>query len=156
MGRVSAVLKIVVGLLLVLLVVIVATAVVFRYVLNDSLYWATEVPNFILVWMVFLGSVVAFHEKKHIAFDLLTASAPPHLRRTMGAISSVVVLIFVGALLYHGVLLVAATMDSPSEALKIPQGYLYLCLPISMALIGISALQEFYQHLAGTMVEDRR
>ncbi len=145
MQYLSAVLRIIIGVLLAALVVIVAVAVFYRYVLNASLYWATEVPNFILVWMVFLGSVVAFHEKKHIAFDLLTSAVSPKARRLLSACSSVLVVGFIGLMVYFGGQLVLKTMDSPSEALKIPQGYLYLCLPVSMVLMGISTLQDLYR-----------
>ena len=148
MDRVCAVLRYAVGALMAALVAVVAIAVIFRYFLNSSLYWATEVPNFLLVWIVFLGAVVAFHEKKHIAFDLVAKSAPPPVRRRLGALSTGLVLAFVGIVTFHGVGLVAQTIDSPSEALKVPQAWLYLCLPVSTALMGVSALQDLVRLLA--------
>ncbi|KPL55187.1 hypothetical protein ABB55_25575 [Prosthecomicrobium hirschii] len=153
MTFVSIALRWVCGALLAALVAIVSIAVFYRYALNASLYWATEVPNFILVWMVFLGSVVAFHEKKHIAFDLVTSSSPPPMRRTLEALSALTVIGFLGLMIHFGVKLVASTMDSPSEALKIPQGWLYLCLPLSAGLMMASALQQLWATLTGRGTE---
>lgn len=145
MSHVSRLLRVVIGFLIATLVFSVALGVFYRYFMQQSLYWATEVPNFILVWIVFLGSVVAFHEKQHIAFTVLTDRLGAGARKAMEILVSLIVLTFLGVLIYYGLNLVAQTMDSPSEALKIPQGYLYSCLPISMALMALSTLENLFR-----------
>ncbi|HET6521380.1 MAG TPA: TRAP transporter small permease subunit, partial [Geminicoccaceae bacterium] len=47
---------------LVLLVAVVVASVVVRYfgLFGGSLHWTTELSRFIIVWVVMLGSVVAF------------------------------------------------------------------------------------------------
>lgn len=150
MAYVSRILRVVIGILIVALVFSVALGVFYRYAMQQSLYWATEVPNFLLVWIVFLGSVVAFHENQHIAFRVLVESLGEKVRRVAEVLVSLIVLTFLGMLIYYGVNLVAQTMDSPSEALKIPQGYLYACLPLSMALMAVSAIQNLVATLRGT------
>ena len=78
--------------LIVALVVSVAMGVFCRYVLQRSLYWATEVPNFLFVWIVFLGAVVAYHEKKHIAFTALVDVVPPRTRAAVEIMGLLLVL----------------------------------------------------------------
>jgi len=150
MAYVSRILRVVIGILIVALVFSVALGVFYRYAMQQSLYWATEVPNFILVWLVFLGSVVAFHENQHIAFTVLTDALGEGARRAARVLVLLVVLTFLGFLIYYGVNLVAQTMDSPSEALKIPQGYLYASLPLSATLMAISTIQNLVATLRGT------
>lgn len=142
MSLLSRLLRVTLGLLIVALVVSVAMGVFYRYVLRDSLYWATEVPNFIMIWLVFLGSVTAFHEKKHIAFTLVQEAMPQRAGAVLELISAVVVLVFLAVVAVYGVRVVSATMNSESEALKIPMGYIYACLPISAVLMAVSALES--------------
>ena len=77
--------------LIVALVVSVAMGVFWRYALQRSLFWATEVPNFLFVWIVFLGAVVAYHEKKHIAFTALLDVVPPRTRAAVEIIGLLLV-----------------------------------------------------------------
>lgn len=142
MAFVCRLLRAVVGGLIVALVVSVAMGVFYRYALGNSLYWATEVPNFMLIWIVFLGAVVAFHEKQHIAFSLIQEMLPVKGGAFLEFVSSLIVLIFLGVLAYFGTRLALGTLDSPSEALKLPMGYIYACLPVSAALMAISAIEN--------------
>ncbi|MCC6870084.1 MAG: TRAP transporter small permease, partial [Burkholderiales bacterium] len=48
----TALLRFVLFVLIVALVATVSLGVVWRYALGSSLYWATEVPNFLFVWLV--------------------------------------------------------------------------------------------------------
>jgi TRAP-type C4-dicarboxylate transport system permease small subunit len=138
--RLYALLRFVLFALTVALVATVAVGVFWRYALSQSLYWATEVPNFLFVWMVFLGAVVAYREKKHIAFTALLDRMRPANRRWGEIVVHAVVLAFAGFLLATGSLVVRQTMTSPSEALKIPLGYLYSVLPFASVLLSIEAL----------------
>lgn len=144
MGRLCRLLRVLIGLLLVALVVAVAMGIFYRYALQDSLYWATEVPNFLMIWIVFLGSVVAYHERKHIAFTLIGDSLGGRRQAALECVSSVLVLIFLAVLIYYGIVVVSDTMHSLSEALRIPKGYIYSCLPISAALMALSTVEQLY------------
>lgn len=133
-------LRLVLFVLIVALVVSVAMGVFWRYALHRSLFWATEVPNFLFVWIVFLGAVVAYHEKKHIAFTALLDVAPPRARAVVEIAGLLLVLGACGFLLVTGSMVVRQTLGSPSEALKMPLGYLYTVVPIASVLIGVDTL----------------
>lgn len=144
MTTVCQALRVLVGLLLVVLVAVVAMSIFYRYALGDSLYWATEVPNFLMIWIVFLGSVVAYHEHKHIAFTLLGDKLGGRIQAMIECVGLVVVLALLLVMIYYGVLVVDETMNSVSEALRIPKGYIYSCLPISAVLMMISTVEQLY------------
>jgi len=143
--RVNTILRAVIGLLIATLVVSVGMGVFYRYVLKESLYWATEVPNVLLIWIVFLGSVVAFYEKRHIAFSVLAEALPAPLSRLICIIAEIIVLGFFIIMLVYGWQIVTQAMNSLSDALKIPRGYFYLCLPISAALMAACSAENLFK-----------
>lgn len=142
MSRVNLALRWVIGALIAMLVVSVAIGVIWRYVLSNSLHWATEVPNVILIWIVFLGSVVAFHERRHIAFAALVEVLPARPRQLVRILAELVVLAFLLALFFYGITIVTQAMTSLSDALKLPRGYFYLCMPISAALMAACCIEN--------------
>lgn len=145
MRFVNHTLRVVIGLLIATLVCSVAMGVFYRYVLHQSLHWATEVPNVILIWIVFLGSVVAFYEKRHIAFEAFVDALPTNLSRAIRIIAELLVLAFLVVLVVYGYQIVVQAMNSLSDALKLPRGYFYICLPLSAALMAMCSLENLYR-----------
>ncbi|HQU47728.1 MAG TPA: TRAP transporter small permease [Casimicrobiaceae bacterium] len=140
MDRLTALLRFVLFVLIVALVATVSIGVVWRYALGSSLYWATEVPNFLFVWLVFLGAVVAYREKKHIAFTAILDRLSARGWRAPELAVHAIVLAFALFLLVTGAMVVNQTLDSPSEALKLPLGYLYSVLPFASLMIAFDAI----------------
>ena len=147
MHRLTAALRFLLFVLIVALVATVSLGVVWRYALGSSLYWATEVPNFLFVWLVFMGAVVAYREKKHIAFTAILDRLSSRGRRWPPVAVHAIVLAFALFLLVTGSMVVWQTMDSPSEALKLPLGYLYSVLPFAALMIAIDAIGEIVRIL---------
>jgi len=57
--------------LLVFIFISVVFQVITRYVFSFSVPWIEELARFLYVYLVFLGSILAFKEKTHIRADLL-------------------------------------------------------------------------------------
>ena len=147
MALINQVLRWFIGTLIVALVISVAMGVFWRYGLGNSLYWATEVPNVILVWIVFVGSVVAYYERRHIAFTALVDALPERLRWSFRIVAELVVLAFLGALTVYGYQIVSSAMNSLSDALKIPRGYFYICMPLSALLMAVCSVENLFRLL---------
>ena len=146
MNRLIACLRAVLFALIAALVLSVAVGVFYRYVLQWSLFWATEVANFIFVWIVFLGAVVAYHEKKHIAFTALLDRIPGN-RAKVEILGNLLVLGFALFMVFTGLEVVRLTLDRPSEALKLPLGYLYSILPFAFVIIAIDSTVSIWNLL---------
>ncbi len=58
----------IVMILLALMVIIVFANVVSRYYLQFSLAWSEEIARFMLVWLVFLGSFLAYIHDEHLGW----------------------------------------------------------------------------------------
>lgn len=54
-----------------------------RYVLNDSLAWTEEVASFLLVALVFVGSIMCVRLRRHIQVDFLYRLVPPRVGRVL-------------------------------------------------------------------------
>ena len=145
----NAWLRAILFVLIAALVLSVAIGVFYRYALQWSLFWATEVANFIFVWIVFLGAVVAYQEKKHIAFTALL-DRMPKIRGKVEVLANLLVLCFALFMVVTGAKVVALTLDRPSEALKLPLGYLYSVLPFAFVIIAIDASASIWNLLRGS------
>lgn len=60
-------------ILLFLLALLLSVSVFYRYVLNESIYWSSEVARYIMAYVVFLGATMAHKHKEHIRIDMIFA-----------------------------------------------------------------------------------
>lgn len=117
------------SLLFGVMVVVSLAQVFFRYVLNDSLTWSEELARYLFVWVSFLGAAIALHRKMHIAVDILTSIVSERARRIMLLITQVAVLFLLVVLIGYGMRITLLTWNTPSAALRIPMGLVYLAIP---------------------------
>ena len=108
--------------LLVMMVVIVFSNVVSRYYLHASLAWSEEVARFMLVWLVFIGSFLAYIHDEHLGLDILVAKMPPGLRKLVGFCTNMLILFALYAILEGGYLLMRDNFDwlSPAAEPSVP------------------------------------
>ena len=59
------------------MVVLVFTNVVLRYVFNSGIATSEELSRWLLVWLTFLGAIVALREHAHLGVDTLVRALPP-------------------------------------------------------------------------------
>jgi TRAP-type C4-dicarboxylate transport system permease small subunit len=131
------------------LVIIVGAGAFFRYILHQSLHWATEAPNFLFMWMVFLGAAIAYRDRKHIAFSVFIEKLPAKIRSTIQMTSILILTAFFAFLLVTGSKVVLINMASETEALKIPYGIVYAGVPIASFLMLIDSLAEIWMKVRG-------
>jgi len=63
--------------------------IVFRYVLNWSAGWASELSSVMWVWLVLWGAAFVVREREEIRFDIFYGSASPRIRRAMTVLTSI-------------------------------------------------------------------
>lgn len=76
LGRYTRLLDALSGLCLALMVLLVFSNVVARYVLNSGLTISEELSRWLFVWLTFMGSIVALREHGHLGTDMLVARLP--------------------------------------------------------------------------------
>ena len=130
--------------LLALMVVIVFANVVSRYYLHVSLAWSEEIARFMLVWLVFLGSFLAYIQDEHLGLDILVKRFPPLLRKSVAVGANLLVIFALYAVMEGGYLMMVANFDWLSAAAEIPQGYIYAIIPICCGLMILQTLLKTY------------
>jgi TRAP-type transport system small permease protein len=132
----------VVALLLVAMSGIVFGNVICRYFLDISLGWYEEVSRFLLIWIVFLGAVIALIKGDHLSIDLLSFVLSPRACR-MAAVLTDMVMLAALAIMFQGAWDMA--IDSlrsgwVASSVPIPYGWVYMVGPVSAALMFIQTL----------------
>ena len=132
----------VVAFLLVAMSVTVFGNVVCRYFLDFSLGWYEEISRFLLIWIVFLGAVIALIRGDHLAIDLLSFALPPRANRMLVILVDVLVLVSL-AIMFQGAWDMA--IDSlrsgwVASSVPIPYGCVYMVAPVSAALMFVQTL----------------
>jgi TRAP-type C4-dicarboxylate transport system permease small subunit len=90
------------GISMLIIVVVIATQVVMRYVFNASLIWAEELCRYVLIWMTFLLIGVAFHRGELVAVELVSGALPPRWRFALKVAATIPVVVFLGVLVFYG------------------------------------------------------
>jgi TRAP-type C4-dicarboxylate transport system permease small subunit len=123
------------GILVSLMVADVFAQVIWRYALNDPIFWADEAARYMFIWISFLGAAVAFGEKLHYGFDYLTQKLPPGFQRTAEILVGTLVGLFLALCLFKGFEAVIIVMEQRSPSLRIRMGWVYLALPAGAAIM---------------------
>ena len=125
------------AVLIALYAVIIAicfVAVIFRYVLNDSLTWAEELSRYLFIAMVFLGAAYVVPENGHLRMDVIYLSLSHRVRRIIDIITvlcAVFFLTYAVKALWIGVLLVGRQRWS---SLPLPMRWAYIPMLIGAIL----------------------
>jgi len=122
-------------LLSMLIAAVVFLQVVFRYVLQQPLYWSEELPRYLLIWMSFLAAALAQKNEAHINITLAVTPLPTVVQRGIRLLANLVILGFLGVLVYSGSLVTRITAAHRSTALQIPMAVVYAALPVGAALM---------------------
>jgi TRAP-type C4-dicarboxylate transport system permease small subunit len=133
--------KVIMAALIAAMVVLIASQVGFRYVLNEPLAWTEEVARHLMIWAGLLGAAVAYRRKGHLGMDILVMHLSKPWRRGVEMILQVLAIGFFGILVIHGIPLVEHTMRQFSSAIRIPMGYIYASIPAGAALILLFATE---------------
>src|SRR5215470_5324666 len=74
------------------MVVLVFTNVVLRYLFNSGIPTSEELSRWLLVWLTFLGAIVALKEHAHLGVDALVRALPPVGKRVCFVLSYLLML----------------------------------------------------------------
>jgi TRAP-type C4-dicarboxylate transport system permease small subunit len=114
--------------------VLVLLQVFFRYVLNESLFWAEEVVRGALLWGIMVTTPLVAAARGHIRIEALEVVLPPAGRRAVNWAANVLTLAFTLTLLWAGIQLIDRTWMQQSPVLDVPKWTVYLAIPVGAAL----------------------
>lgn len=62
---------------MVIMFILIFTNVMLRFLINDSIDIAEELPRFLFIWMTFIGAILALKEGTHISVNIVVSRLPP-------------------------------------------------------------------------------
>jgi TRAP-type transport system small permease protein len=123
-----------------MLFVIVSVGIFARYFLGRPIFWIEEMSNFLFIWFGFLACSTAHGHSRHMAIDIVVRSFPRRLR-IMREVAEGMLLeaVFIALLLPS---FRAMEEFKISSALRIPEKYVFVVIPVTFGLLA-------YHNLAG-------
>ena len=117
-------------LMLMIMFVLVFINVITRYSMGFSMNWAEEVSRYLMIWIAYLGIGLAMREKRHASFQVLYDILPKKYVPYIKLLVSLIIIIFMIFLVVLGFQYSQFAMRNKTAVLRLPIGYIYLCIPI--------------------------
>ena len=114
--------------------VLVRLQVLYRYVLNDSLYWAEELVRGLMVWGVMIGSGLVAVSRNHIRIEVLELLLPPAGRRIVLWAANSLTIAFSLILLWASIELMDRTWFQQAPMLEVPKWTVYMAIAVGAGL----------------------
>ena len=134
---------------LVVMVLSTFLQVICRYVFAFSLPWADELARFCLVWMVFVGMVIAFVRGQQVTVDLLLDWYRGRFRLIAMTLIDLAGALLFGVLLYGGVKLMLLTGNQMTSGIGISKAFVYAALPLGAILMLVEFARRIVRRFAG-------
>ncbi|GMR22682.1 MAG: 2,3-diketo-L-gulonate TRAP transporter small permease YiaM [Acidobacteriota bacterium] len=115
---------------------------VVRRPFGGSFVWYDEFVGYLLVWLTFLGAVLARSYHQHIGIDNVLESVSPGARRVLELTTHGLMVAVHVVLLIYGAQLVLRFLTERAITVDIPVGLVYLVIPLSAVfMLLIEAIQ---------------
>jgi C4-dicarboxylate transporter, DctQ subunit len=151
LGAVSAALLV---SLLAVMLLMGFTQVVLRNLFSTSILWGDVLLRHIVLWVAFLGAIVATGEKRHITIDALTKILPEKGKKIAGIVTgilSVIVCYFLTGASYR--FLVDEMEFGGTLILDMPIWVFQLIIPVGFGVMavrfGVWVIVDFFDLLKG-------
>ena len=139
----------IVALVLASMVVVTIIQVVLRFTTGGGIYWAEEFARYCFVWVVFIGSAIAFYRGMHIGVDMLTAKAGPRLKIALALFVEALIVGFCAVVTSASLPVLQVNSFQISPGLQVKMSLIYLAIPIGMTLIAILSFVRIIKIIQG-------
>ncbi len=129
-------------------VLVVTHMVLFRYILNESTVWQTDVVTYMLVAATFIGCPYVLMLRGHVNVDLVPLFLPQWARLALAFLAAGVGLLFCGVLAWKGLELTLEAYREgwqSSTVWKVHMWIPYAAIPVGL---GLTCLQYMADVLA--------
>ncbi|WP_172372142.1 TRAP transporter small permease [Sporosarcina jiandibaonis] len=112
------------------LTVIVFVQVFSRFI-KFSMPGTEELARLLIVWLTFLGSSLAIHEKMHLGVRYFVSLVSENKQKKIDFFIHLIMMGFFFVLMIYGFKLTWSTMATTSATLQLPMGVFYGVIPVS-------------------------
>jgi TRAP-type transport system small permease protein len=147
-------LKFVIALCLAVMVVLVFGNVVLRYGFNSGITISEELSRWLLVWLTFLGAIVAVREHAHLGVDTLVRKLGPTGKRICFIVNYCLMLFADWLLLKGSWLQTLINIDDRAPATGLSLGIFYMAGVVFGVSAGIMLLYDLFRVVSGQATEE--
>ncbi|MGI6700557.1 MAG: TRAP transporter small permease [Christensenellales bacterium] len=122
-------------LAMLIITVVVFIQVINRYFFGKSFQWAEELSILLMIWVAFLGSVLAIRSDSHSRIDFLVKKLPERIKKIVDVFNYLVCALFAAFLAYYSLDIVKAKMDIISTGLPISTAFWPLAVTVGGGLM---------------------
>ncbi|QPT40409.1 2,3-diketo-L-gulonate TRAP transporter small permease protein yiaM [Oligella ureolytica] len=110
---------------LVVMVIMVFTNVVMRYVFNSGLAISEELSRWAFVWLIFLGAILVLHENAHLGVDIFLQKVSRPVKKALLILSKLIMLVLTVLILDGSIEQTMLNLDALAPASGISQSWLF-------------------------------
>jgi TRAP-type C4-dicarboxylate transport system permease small subunit len=122
---------------------------------HKDLAWLTELGEFLMVWVTFLGGAAASQRGAHMCINEFLDKLDAGRRRWADAAVQLFTMSIFAVVLYYGVGIVQGSWGTVLTTLEWPMAWQYMPLPVGSALILLFTGWDLIQILRGVPREQR-
>lgn len=128
---------------------------VIMHVLGKDVAWSTELCEFMMVWVSFLGGASAARRGLHMTITEFLDKLSDPMRRLADGIIQAFCLLVLGLLVKFGMGIVMANWGNELTVLEWPMAWQYLGLPVGSAAMLVFVAFDLVQIVRGKTREER-
>lgn len=133
-------------ILIIAITVVLFSNVIYRYFLNDPIYWANEASIFMMAWLTFLGGSLGLKYKSQASITFLVGRLTGKSKRIMSIITHILILFFIAYLLYISYDWIFSLSSTKSSSMRIPMWIPYLSVPVGLTFAFIHLLDQLLDY----------
>ncbi len=130
----------------------IMTAAVFLQVIGRYMGWSLvdgleEIPRYLFIWLVMIGSAAAMYRNEHTMLDYFVKQFGPRMQALIGIITTGACIAVFVYLIQLSVTLVPNAQMQTSAGLNLPLGYVFAAVPIGAVLIIVPMIRHLVGHV---------
>lgn len=121
------------------LMALIVIGIIFRYVLQHSLPWTTELSQFLLMWMVYFGTAAVSLNREHISADIIGIVLSERGKIIRDFLSETLNLGMIVMIMWKLIpyTIKLSTRRNASTVMRMPQYVMFITFGIGFALMGM-------------------
>ena len=139
--------EILMAVLLAVMVLLMFLNVILRFVFSTGFVWSEEVTRLSFIYLVYLGTVAAFRDNRHLGVDTLLEHVPPIVQKVLYAVVQLIIIWVMWLLVQGSWDLAVQSRNDQWVATQYPRSLIMGAGVVTGAAIVLIALGNLYRLL---------
>jgi TRAP-type transport system small permease protein len=126
------------------MIISVLIQVFYRYILSNPIMWIEELSRILLIWNIFLGSIIAHYNYEHPGIDYFINKIPSYLRKYFELFIHTIIYIVIICLFFYSIRLYFLLKFIKTPALGL--GFRYIIISVTIMSFSIFVNQLKFTH----------